>query len=55
MEKNLTMTIDLDSTVLYANEDLLNQVWINLLDNAIKYSEQEGQIIVHLKRLKRFG
>lgn len=52
MEKNLTMTIDLDSTVLYANEDLLNQVWINLLDNAIKYSEQEGQIIVHLKDSK---
>ena len=35
-----------------ANEDLLNQVWINLLDNAIKYSEQDGQIIVHLKDSK---
>ena len=51
-EKSLTLTIDLDSTVLYANEDLLNQVWINLLDNAIKYSEQDGQIIVHLKDSK---
>ncbi|MBZ6527057.1 HAMP domain-containing histidine kinase [Aerococcaceae bacterium DSM 111021] len=53
-EKNLTMTIDLDSTVLYANEDLLNQVWINLLDNAIKYSEQNGQIIIHLKDSKDY-
>lgn len=51
-EKNLTMTIDLDSTVLYGNEDLLNQVWINILDNAIKYSEQDGQIIVQLKDSK---
>ncbi len=28
------------------NQELLNQVWINILDNAIKFSPENGQIIV---------
>lgn len=47
-QKDITMTVDLEPVVFNGNEDLLDQVWTNLLDNAIKYNEQSGQIIVKL-------
>lgn len=49
-EKKITLTIDLDPMIYKGNEDLLSQVWINLLDNAIKYNRDSGQIIVNLKK-----
>ncbi|MGI6453943.1 MAG: sensor histidine kinase [Syntrophomonadaceae bacterium] len=35
---------------IYADEDLLGQVLINLLDNAIKYSPPEGKIIIRCRQ-----
>jgi len=46
MQKNLDMDIDFQEYLLSANEELLKQVWINLLDNAIKFSESNGKITV---------
>ena len=44
-EKKLTMTIDLeDELFTMANEDLLFQVWTNLLGNAIKFTDEGGEI-----------
>lgn len=42
--KDLDLDIDLQPLQICANEDLLYQVWLNLIDNAIKYSHQQGRI-----------
>ncbi|AZP03347.1 HAMP domain-containing sensor histidine kinase [Jeotgalibaca ciconiae] len=44
--KNLTIDADFTEYQIYANEDLLKQVWINLIDNAIKFSYDEGEISI---------
>lgn len=46
-EKNLELSLDSDEIFLTGNEELLKQVWINLLDNAIKFSPEEGFIRIH--------
>lgn len=40
--KNIDLRVDLEEHQIYANEEQLRQVWINLLDNAIKYSPEGG-------------
>jgi signal transduction histidine kinase len=42
--KNLELDIDFDEHMISANEELLKQVWLNLLDNAIKFSNENGTI-----------
>ena len=49
-QKNLQMDIDLEEVEINANEELLNQVWVNLLDNAIKFSSDGGKIVMELFR-----
>ncbi len=39
-----------DLSYIHADEDLLNQVFINLLDNAIKYTPENGIIIIKCKK-----
>ena len=48
-EKNIEIDIDLDEAVFDGNKDLLQQVWINLLDNAIKFSHRGDVIGIYLK------
>ncbi|MDF3001634.1 MAG: two-component sensor histidine kinase [Bacillota bacterium] len=48
--KNLTLNIDLDHVTYYSNEELLMQVWINLINNAIKFTPKNGEINLLLKR-----
>ena len=45
---NLDFSIDIEEQMYYGNKSLLNQVWINLLDNAIKFSYPEGRITIKL-------
>lgn len=35
-------------TMVYADEELLNQVWVNLMSNAIKFAPADGRIIIEL-------
>lgn len=46
--KNLDFDVDLPSQMYYGCEQLLEQVWSNILDNAIKHSPQDGIIRVSL-------
>lgn len=53
LKKELDLQLDLleiDSTEIYfyGNAELLNQVWVNVLDNAIKYSDQNGKLEIEL-------
>ena len=45
---NLTLDLDLPHTIYNGNEEFLYQVWLNLMDNAIKYSQRDSSIHVHL-------
>ncbi|XID94663.1 sensor histidine kinase [Paenibacillaceae bacterium WGS1546] len=49
-EKRIEMDVELPVCSVYADEDLMSQVWINLLHNAIKFAPEGGQIRVVLAR-----
>lgn len=46
-KKQLSLNVDIDEYEIIANEELLKQVWINVLDNAIKFSFENGELIVN--------
>ena len=50
-DKHIDITFDCGEIFLYGSEDLLKQAWINLLDNAIKFSPDYGTIslAIHLQ------
>ena len=50
-EKNIDFDIDMENISFLADEDLMQQVWINLLNNAIVYSYQNG--VIHIKMYKQ--
>ena len=45
-KKELELQVELDEYCVSANEELLKQVWINLIDNAIKFSKNGSTIIL---------
>lgn len=49
-EKNLEMIFDADEYTYSGNREMLGQVWINLLDNAIKFSPEGGTITLSISR-----
>ncbi|CAM3035976.1 HAMP domain-containing sensor histidine kinase [Paenibacillus sediminis] len=46
--KQLHIEADLRKVEIDGDEDLLNQVWMNLLSNSIKFTPNEGQIHIQL-------
>ena len=52
-KKNLTLDLDFDEHRISANEEMLKQVWINLLDNAIKFSPSTGEIRIGIEETDR--
>lgn len=47
--KNIEFDIKLKNTEICAEKELLEQVWINLIENAIKFSNENGKIFIKLK------
>jgi signal transduction histidine kinase len=48
--KGIAMNVELEEAVFMGNEDLTQQIWLNLLDNAIKFSEEAGLIRISLSQ-----
>lgn len=53
--KNLQVECDADSVLYTGDADLLQQVWINLFSNAIKFSPQGGEISIEVKQKGDFA
>ncbi len=47
--KSLEMELDFDEYTVEGNQELLKQVWINLLDNAIKFTDEFGTVKLDVK------
>lgn len=47
-KKQIAFDIDMEEIMIRANEPLLKQVWMNLLDNAVKFSPAAGCISITL-------
>ena len=45
-DKEMELIFELEPIEIYADQHLLEQVWDNLLSNAIRYSENKGKIVV---------
>ena len=45
------MELQFDEYEICANEELLKQVWINLLDNAVKFTPQGGLVQVTIREI----
>lgn len=48
-KKHLEFGLEFDEYEINANEELMKQVWINLIDNAIKFSPEYGLIVIKIK------
>lgn len=50
MEKNLTLDLQMEEVTITNNEQLLYQVWQNLISNAIKFSADGGEVKIVLQK-----
>ena len=48
VKKKLKPVIDIEECEILANEDMLKQVWYNLIDNAIKFSDDKKELKIEL-------
>lgn len=50
-KREIEPVLDFDEYYICANEEMLKQVWINLIDNAIKFSYEGEQIEIGIKEI----
>ncbi|MCL1950420.1 MAG: HAMP domain-containing histidine kinase [Turicibacter sp.] len=48
-EKGLELDLDLSEATVFGNEEMLSQIWINLIGNAVAYSNPGGTLTVSCK------
>ena len=48
--KNILLDINIEDYYINGNKEMLNQVWVNLLDNAIKFNNKNGIVSVNMKK-----
>ena len=47
-KKNVDLQLDFDEYFIEANEELLKQIWINLIDNAVKFVLPSGTVAIEI-------
>lgn len=47
-KRGIAPVLDFDDYLITANEDMLKQVWYNLLENAIKFSEKDKDLTIDI-------
>ena len=47
-KKNVDLQLDFEEFTIEANEEMLKQVWINLIDNAVKFVPRNGTVELEL-------
>lgn len=52
-KKNLELEVDLDKIAYAGDEELIQQLWINLIGNAVKFSYDEGTVRISLHQNDR--
>ncbi len=50
LKKNNEFDVDLESVIYEGNENLLQHVWNNLIDNAVKFTPHGGLVTIRLKK-----
>jgi len=48
-QKKIEIEFDADEVFVNGNEDMLKQVWLNLVDNAIKFSPEYGTVKISIR------
>ena len=53
-EKNLFINLNCSEVYIIGNEEMLKQVWINLIDNAIKFADKDSEINITILQGAKF-
>ena len=49
-QKNLDLSLDFDEFEIEGNEDMLRHVWMNIIDNGIKFAEKGGKLNIRISK-----